>query len=137
MPLGCTQDAIASLSSRGSSLPGVEDIYKGEVSALYKAMRAAPANLNLGFQLPFSSVTLPLYLWFSPTWRNHLKTLRDYLTGFIDAARKREDLIAESEGRLTTDADCMLDMFIQQELREGAEGFSSDELFDELMTMFL
>lgn len=108
-----------------------------EINPLFEAIRLIVAKINRGLSLPFPGVTLPVLLWFSSTWRAQYKVIQEYLLKSIAAARKRQNVSEESKGSLTTDADCMIDMFLQQELREDTGGFSSNELLDELVQMFV
>lgn len=109
----------------------------GEINPLFAAIRLLIAKINRGLSLPFPGVILPVLLWFSSTWRVQYKILQEYLLKSIADARKRQDVAEMSKGGLTTDADCMLDMFLQQELREDTDGFESNELLDELLTLFV
>jgi hypothetical protein len=103
---------------------------------LCRAIGALVANIDRGATLPFPGVTFPIYLWFSSTWRKEQKLLRTFLFDTIETARKREDLAAKS-GELMTDADCVVDMLIQQEKREGSETFGPDEMLDELTVLIM
>ncbi|CUA66567.1 Cytochrome P450 86A1 [Rhizoctonia solani] len=52
----------------------------------------------------------------------------------IARSRERESILGNKIGGLATDADCVLDMIIQREAREGAEAFGKGEMLDELLT---
>ena len=109
----------------------------GEISPLFTAIRAVVAKISRGLSLPFPGIVMPVLLLFSPTWRAQHKVLQEYFLKSIADARKRQDVTAEAKGSLTTDAECMIDMFLQQESREHMNGFESNELLDELLTLFM
>jgi hypothetical protein len=133
---GGLDHALGSISTSSSTEPGVLDISNGEIMPLCRAIGALITNIDQGATLPFPSVTFPIYLWFSPTWRKEHKLLRTFLFDTIETARQREDLVAQSGG-LMTDADCVVDMLIQQEKREGSEAFGADEMLDELTVLIV
>jgi hypothetical protein len=102
---------------------------------LSRSISALVTKIDHGANLPFPSVTFPIYLWLSPTWRKEREFLRSFLLDAVEAAKRREDVAAQSTG-LMTDADCVADMLIQQEKRDGSEAFGTDEMLDE-MTVFI
>jgi hypothetical protein len=109
----------------------------GETSPLFEAIRSTVSGIGRGLGLPFPRVTLPILLWSSSTWRTQYKILQEYLLNSIIDAQKRQDVTEVSKGSLATDADCIIDMFLQQELRQDTDGFESSELLDELLTLFM
>jgi hypothetical protein len=123
------------MTTRRSVDSGVLNISNGEPPIISQAITTLMASANLAVTLPFPWVTFPIYLWFYPDWHKQRNLLRAFLLDAIDAAKKREDLIAQS-GELLTDADCVVDMLIQQERRGGSEAFDTDEMLDEL-TVFI
>ncbi|KAF8608400.1 cytochrome P450 [Ceratobasidium sp. AG-I] len=135
--LGCTEKALTSLSPLSSSSPGVVEFSVGEINPLFAAIRGVLVQLNRGFNLPYPGVVLPVLLWFSSTWRAQYKVLQEYLTKSVAEARKRQEMIGESKGSLASDAECMIDMFLQQESSDGTGGFSPDEMLDELLALFV
>ncbi|KAG9086386.1 hypothetical protein FS749_003667 [Ceratobasidium sp. UAMH 11750] len=90
----------------------------------------------LGLQLPFPKLVMPIVLWFYPGWRKARSLVRLYLQDALDSSKKREDLIA-NQGSLITDADCVVDMVVRQERREGIDAFDPDEVVDELCLYIL
>lgn len=112
------------------------DFSLGEINPLLGAIQSI-GEIALGLSLPFPGVIIPVLLWLSSTWRAQYKVLQEYILKSIDDARKRQDVMEVSKDNLTTDADCMLDMFLQQELREDMDGFNSKELMDEILTLFV
>lgn len=118
-------------------MPGIMEFTLGEINPLFEAIRSTVSGIGRGLGLPFPRVTLPVLLWFSSTWHNQYKVLQEYLLKSIADARKRQDIAEVSKGSLATDADCMIDMFLQQEFRQDTDGFESSELLDELLTLFM
>ncbi|KAG8773707.1 hypothetical protein FRC12_002368 [Ceratobasidium sp. 428] len=84
----------------------------------------------------FPAMTARLFLWTSPSWRRAFNTFTAFFTKEIVRARDRENEVMKkkSESRLATDADCVLDMLLQREGREGSEKLTQQELLDELLT---
>ena len=128
---------MASVSPLVSSFPGVVDFSVGEINPLFAASREVLIQLNRGFNLPYPGYVLPVLLWFSPTWRAQHKVLQEYLSKSVADARKRQEMIGEGKGSLASDAECMIDMFLQQESSEGTGGFEPNELLDELLALFV
>ncbi|KAF8608403.1 cytochrome P450 [Ceratobasidium sp. AG-I] len=137
VPLRCTENALASLALLGSSSPDIVKFSLGEINPLFAAIRAVVAKVNRGLSLPFPGVIFPLLLRFSSTWRAQYKVLQEYLSKSIAEARKRQDVTDEFKGSLTTDAECMVDMFLQQESRDDTDGFNPSEMREELLVLFL
>ncbi|KAG8746637.1 hypothetical protein FRC10_004240 [Ceratobasidium sp. 414] len=77
---------------------------------------------------------MPIVIWFYPGWRKARSVVRSYLQSALDSS-KLEGLIA-NQGSLITDADCVVDMVVQQE-RQGVDGFDTDEVLDELCLYIL
>lgn len=88
------------------------------------------ASIERASTAAFPSLTARL-IWASPAWRKHYALFSTLFDDGIAEARKKE----ESEGKgLATDADCVVDMVVQRETREGAEKVGKGEVVDELMT---
>jgi cytochrome P450 len=132
--LNCLEGAIGSVSINPSDTADVLDIVTRDPGPIYHAIRSLKTHVTRGTTLP--SVIFPIYLWFSPEWRRDQSLIRSFLMDKISAARKHEDNLEKSD-ELITDADCVLNMLIQQELREGSQALSTEELLDELMGFFL
>lgn len=113
------------------------DFSLGEISPLFAAVREAVSKVNSGFTLPHPGIILPLILWLSPAWRTHYRVLQEYVSKSVVDSRKRQDMTGELKDTLATDADCMVDMFLQQESREDTDGFNSQEILDEILTLFV
>jgi hypothetical protein len=85
---------------------------------------------------PFPALSARLFVWTSPAWRKSYDMLSTFFNEGITQARARESenmMMKQGEG-LATDADCVLDMIVQREAREGVERFGKGEMLDELMT---
>lgn len=96
---------------------------------LHASIRALMSSIENISRAPFPFLAARLQL-ISPTWRKHYA----YLSTFFD------DKIAEAEGKkdedieLATDADCVVDMAVRRQEREGMGQTGKVELVDELMT---
>jgi hypothetical protein len=55
----------------------------------------------------------------------------------IAQARERETELSKTGQGLSMNADCVLDMIIQREGREGEESFGKDNIIDEFITYVL
>jgi hypothetical protein len=131
-PLGCLRGILDSITKGPSAKVEIDGTKSQEINPIYRTMRTLMDHLSRGPKMPFSSITFPLYLRLSPAWRKAHAALRAFIGKAIDVARKREDLVG-----LKTDADCVLDMFVQQERHEESEALQGGEWFDELTLFFL
>ncbi|CAE6397568.1 unnamed protein product [Rhizoctonia solani] len=73
------------------------------------------------------------FLWLSPSWRRDLHLIRSFLMDKISEARKRE----VNPGMLPTDAECVLDMLLLPDARDGTNQFDEKELLDELAAFLI
>ncbi|QRV95825.1 cytochrome P450 family protein [Ceratobasidium sp. AG-Ba] len=135
-PFGCLARALGSIVKDTSAQPSITKFSGCELPPISHAVDTIIASVGLAFQLPFSSILFPVYIFFSRKWREGYKLIRTHLWSVIEEARKREDILAKS-GELLTDAECVIDMLIQQETREGSEPFSKQEMLDELTVFIL
>ncbi|QRV94335.1 cytochrome P450 family protein [Ceratobasidium sp. AG-Ba] len=118
-----------------NSSRGIVDFSISESSSLHSIMRVMMQGIERVSSAAFPALTARLFLWTSPTWRNSYTVFTAFFKEEIDRARAREEEIPEVTGNtLATDADCVLDMLLQREKREGAEKLSERELLDELLT---
>lgn len=134
--LGCVKDAISSVSLGSASTHNVVDIGIEDPTQIYHAVHTVLAYATRAATLPFASITFPIYLWCSPTWRRDSNLLRTFLFNKVVAARQRGGNLIKSD-QLLTDADCVLDMLIQQEAREGSDTLSTNEIVDEMLCVFM
>ncbi|QRW08561.1 cytochrome P450 family protein [Ceratobasidium sp. AG-Ba] len=135
-PFGCLARALYSTTKKDSSKPGVAEFSSGSSPSVCQAINTMMDSVTFALQLPFSPVLFPIYLLFNRKWHRDRQRIRSYLWTRVEEAKKREDMLTESSD-LLTDADCVIDMIIQQELRESSETFSKEEMLDELMTFFM
>jgi hypothetical protein len=101
---------------------------------MYNAVRNITHKTAWEMKLPFPSITYPIFMRLSPSWRRDGAMLRSFLMDKVTEARQR---LGERSDGLLTDTDCVLDMLIQQELREGPGAMGTDELLDELMVYYV
>lgn len=134
--LGSIENAIHSVSVGSSGMRNALDITTGDPKPVFRAIDKLISYAGQALQLPFPSVTIPIYMRLSPTWRRDSNLVRAFLLDNIVAARRREDHLDQSR-ELMTDAECIVDMLMQQEVREGSEALSTNELIDELMAIFV
>ncbi|KAG9080703.1 hypothetical protein FRC06_006239, partial [Ceratobasidium sp. 370] len=134
--VGCLGGMRSSMKITSSAEPGVVDFSHGDQLPICQAFTMMIAATNFGIQLPLPKLTMPIVLWLYPSWRKACSSVRSYLHDALDSSRKREGLVADQES-LLTDADCVVDMIVQQERREGVDQFNMDEVLDELCVYVL
>ncbi|KAG8740106.1 hypothetical protein FRC10_004735 [Ceratobasidium sp. 414] len=135
----CIDSAFASLqTSLSASTLGANlvDFSQHNSLSLHSVMRVMMQGIERVASSAFPALTARLFLWTSPSWR---KSYNTFTTFFIEEitrarAREREVTITQQGSGLATDADCVLDMLLQREAREGTEKLSQQELLDELLT---
>ncbi|QRV94360.1 cytochrome P450 family protein [Ceratobasidium sp. AG-Ba] len=135
-PFGCLTGLLHSVTKKNSSNLGVTEFSSSGSPPACQAINTMMDSVTFALQLPFSSVLFPIYLFFNRKWHRDRQRIRSYLWTRVEEAKKREDMLTESSD-LLTDADCVIDMIIQQEVREGSETFSKEEMLDELMGFFM
>ncbi|QRV94362.1 cytochrome P450 family protein [Ceratobasidium sp. AG-Ba] len=133
---GCLVRALSSLSESASIEPGVARFSGSDLPPICQAINTMMSTISLGLKLPFASVLLPIYNRISPSWRSDHRLVYTYLWDIVEAARARETTLAERVD-LLTDADCVVDMLVQQEVRDELESLDKRETLDELMTFAL
>ncbi|KAG9076153.1 hypothetical protein FRC06_009672 [Ceratobasidium sp. 370] len=128
---GCIDTAYISLPVPTSRTDAIH-LPHSSSPPLHTALRTMMESIEYTSQAAFPSLTARLFVWPSPAWRKSYNMLSTFFNQAIAQARAGGDM--EKAGGLVTDADCVLDMIVQREAREGAERFGKDELLDELMT---
>ncbi|KAG8738325.1 hypothetical protein FRC10_006996 [Ceratobasidium sp. 414] len=110
-----------------------------DLPPLHKSLRAMMESIEHIQHNPFPFPIARIFTWMSPSWRKSYNTISEFLNKHIREARERETEISKAKqgDGLATDADCVVDMIVQREAREGAETFDKGELLDELMTYVL
>ncbi|KAG9073972.1 hypothetical protein FS749_014525, partial [Ceratobasidium sp. UAMH 11750] len=134
--LDCLGGRLSSMKIASPAESGVIDFSHADQLPICQAFTLMIAATNFGIHLPFPKLTMPICLLFSPSWRKACASVRSYLRDALNSARKHEDLVANQES-LITDADCVVDMIVQQERREGVDSFDTDEVLDELCVFIL
>ncbi|CAE6530843.1 unnamed protein product [Rhizoctonia solani] len=130
--IGCIKSARDALPLNFLLSTGVAHLPHSDPPPLYKAGKVMIKEIERALQSPFPVLTTWLFTYTSPTWRKYYRFMRSFFTTAITQARERElDQIGEG---LSTDADCVLDMILQRERREGEESFGKDNILDELIT---
>ncbi|CAE6374597.1 unnamed protein product [Rhizoctonia solani] len=133
-PLGCVETAYNALPSELIQSDGIVHLPHVEPPPLHEALRAMMQSIEKASGAPFPMISARLFTYTSTTWRQQYKLLSSFLSSAITRSREREAILGNKSEGLATDADCVLDMIIQREAREGAETFGKGEMLDELMT---
>ncbi|KAF8750706.1 cytochrome P450 [Rhizoctonia solani] len=117
-PLGCVETAYNALSAEVIQSNGIVHLPQFDLPPLHEALRAMMESIERASGKQY-------------------KLLNSFLSNAISHSREREAILGSKGEGLATDADCVLDMIIQREAREGAEAFGKGEMLDELMTYVL
>jgi hypothetical protein len=120
-------------SAEQTEKSGTIDIPVESSTPMFDGIRNLMTKVGAVFLLPFPSVTFPAFLWLSPSWRRDLHLIRSFLMDKISEARKRE----VNPGMLPTDAECVLDMLLLPDARDGTNQFDEKELLDELAAFLM
>ncbi|KAF8598830.1 cytochrome P450 [Ceratobasidium sp. AG-I] len=99
---------------------------------LHASIRAMMASMEYVSKAVFPPLATRLE-WISPTWRKHYTYLNTFFDAKIAEAKEKK---GEDTG-LATDTDCVVDMAIQREGREGLKMIGRGELVDELITYII
>ncbi|KAG8950971.1 hypothetical protein FRC03_012677 [Tulasnella sp. 419] len=111
----------------GATYPSI----KGSV--LHQAVDHHFHILNTAFGVPGPLLSTWWMIYkLSPTFRRHDKVIRDSIKGRIDQARARAADADKTGG--SEAADCMLDMIMEKDVKEGGQHFTEKELMDEMTT---
>ncbi|KAG9077180.1 hypothetical protein FS749_010965, partial [Ceratobasidium sp. UAMH 11750] len=134
--------AYTSLPTSASSIAlGASPIRfpQSDFPPLHKSLREMIESTERVLFTPLPIRVAKLFTWMSPSWRKSYNTISEFFNKNIREAREREAEPAKMKqgDGLATDADCVVDMIVQREAREGAETFEKGELLDELMTYVL
>ncbi|KAG8714346.1 hypothetical protein FRC11_008830 [Ceratobasidium sp. 423] len=133
-PLGCVGAAYNALPSSLFQSGGVVHLPHFEPPPLHKALKAIMESIEKASTAPFPLLSARLFTYTSPTWRKHYNLLSSFFSSAIAHAREREAILGNKGEGLAIDADCVLDMIIEREAREGTESLGKGELLDELLT---
>ncbi|KAF8674711.1 Cytochrome P450 [Rhizoctonia solani] len=115
-PLGCIDSAYAALPTEFIQSDGIAHIARPRPPPLYEAINVLLTSVSGALNAPF------------PSFHGLLVKL------IISEAREQEIIVGKQGNGLATDADCILDMVVQREAREGTEALGEAGIRDELMT---
>ncbi|CUA76949.1 Putative cytochrome P450 CYP13A10 [Caenorhabditis elegans] [Rhizoctonia solani] len=137
-PLGCVDSARTALPTEQVPVSGgIAQLPRSDPPPLYGAINKMFESLDRVSKVAFPLLHAYIFSYASPSWRKQYNLIRSFLNNAILEARVRESTLGQDGGNLTTDADCVLDMIIQREAREGTEKFEKGEILDELMMYVL
>ncbi|KAG8700977.1 hypothetical protein FRC11_012524, partial [Ceratobasidium sp. 423] len=131
---GCIGSAQTALPTGTLQSSCVVQLPRPNPPPLYGAVSAMMEGVEAAIKAPFPSLYAWLNKYTSSSWRKQFNILSSFLNHAITEARERESMTEKDESGLATDADCVLDMIIQREVREGAEAFGEAAIHDELMS---
>ena len=126
---GSIDTAYNTLPSSLPSSAAIAHIPPSPTPPLHASIRAMMASIEYISETAFPSLSTRVQ-WISPTWRKHYAYLSTFFNDKIADAKEKKH---EDTG-LATDADCVVDMAMQREGREGMGNMEREELVDELMT---
>ncbi|KAH7339906.1 cytochrome P450 [Rhizoctonia solani] len=132
--LGSVEAAYNALPSSPFQLSGIVNLPHVQPPPLHKALKALMESIEKASTAPFPLLSARLFTYTSPTWRKQFNLFSSFLSDAIACSREKEAILGNKDGGLATDADCVLDMIIQREAREGVEAFGKGEMLDELLT---
>ncbi|KAH7334105.1 cytochrome P450 [Rhizoctonia solani] len=131
---GCIEATQAALPTNCIQSGHIMDFPRPSLPPLHQSICAMGESIDAAMKAPFPSLHAQLVKYTSPSWRKQYNILSTFLKNAIAEARERENTAGNKEVGLATDADCVLDMIIQREIRDGAEAFGEDAIHDELMS---
>ncbi|KAG8696901.1 hypothetical protein FRC09_008197 [Ceratobasidium sp. 395] len=134
--IGCLDTPHLTLKETSFGERGIVDFFLGGQPQICQAFTTMIDAINYATHLPFPRLTVPISLWLRPSWRRSIRSVRSYLHDALELS-KSQGYLAESQGLLKTDADCVVDMVVQQGDRGGAESILDDEIIDELCIYIL
>ncbi|KDN35291.1 hypothetical protein RSAG8_11726, partial [Rhizoctonia solani AG-8 WAC10335] len=135
-PLGCIESGLASLAAEPVQEPAGSNIVyfsRPELPPLHRAIIKMIQSLDRVCKVPFPLLYARIFNYGSPLWRKEYNSIIAFLNSAITEAQGRRNTTEQNGIDLSTDADCVLDMLIQHQAREGAEKFGKAEIQDELM----
>ncbi|CUA66565.1 Cytochrome P450 1A2 [Rhizoctonia solani] len=132
--IGCIESACGALPSTYSPSAKIAHFPRSEPPPLYTAGKVIAKEFDKALQSPFPSLTTWIFTYTSPTWWKNYNFMVSFFTSAITCAREREAKLESAGQGLSTDADCVLDMIVQRERREGVETLGDRDILDELIT---
>ncbi|CAE6436606.1 unnamed protein product [Rhizoctonia solani] len=134
--IGCIKAAHDALPSAYSKSNNIAPLPFAEPPTLYTAGKAMSKGVERSLQSAFPTLSTWLFNYTSPAWWKNYDFIVSFFTNAITRAREREIEIGETGQGLSTNADCVVDMIVQREEREGAEILGDRDILDELITYF-
>ncbi|CAE6443581.1 unnamed protein product [Rhizoctonia solani] len=131
---GCIKSAHAALPTGATQLSPIVYFPNPNPPPLYEAVSVIMESIEAAIKAPFPSLHARLIKYTSFSWRKQFGVLSSFLNQAITESRGREKSAENKDVGLATDSDCVLDMIIQREAREGAEAFGEGAIRDELMS---
>ncbi|KAH7334113.1 cytochrome P450 [Rhizoctonia solani] len=134
-PLGCIEATLAALTTGHIQSTGVMHFPHPNPPPLFRAILRMLETIEAATKALSPSLYGRFVKFTSASWRKEYATLSAFVNNQISESRKREEMnMGEKLGSiLSTDADCVVDMIIQREAREGVEAFGEGEIHDELL----
>ncbi|CAE6466128.1 unnamed protein product [Rhizoctonia solani] len=132
--IGCIESAYRALPSTYSPSTTIAHFPPSEPPPVYTAGKVIAKAIQEALQSPFPRLTTWLFTYTSPTWWRNYNLMVSFFTSAIARARRREAELESAGKGLSTDADCVLDMIVQRERREGVETLGDRDILDELIT---
>ncbi|EUC59461.1 cytochrome P450 family protein [Rhizoctonia solani AG-3 Rhs1AP] len=137
-PLGGVTSARNALpTGRIQESGGIANLPRSDTPPLYGVIHTMMKSVDRASKAAFPMLYAQIFSYTSPSWRKQYNMIRTFLDSAIAEARTRENTIGKDGSSLATDADCVLDMIVQREAREGTEKFEKGEILDELMMYVL
>ncbi|CAE7211660.1 unnamed protein product [Rhizoctonia solani] len=131
---GCIESARAALPIASVASAPIVHFPRPNPPPLYEAVNAMMESVEGAIRAPFPSLHARVVKYTSPSWRKQFGMLSSFLNHTILESRERETMSTNRDVGLATDADCILDMIIQREAREGVESFGEGAIHDELLS---
>ncbi|CUA66566.1 Cytochrome P450 4V2 [Rhizoctonia solani] len=132
--IGCVESAYRALPSTYPLSTTIAHFPPSDPPPVYTAGKVIAKAIEKALQSPFPKLTTWIFTYTSPTWWKNYNFMVSFFTSAIVRARKREAELERAGKGLSTDADCVLDMIVQRERREGVETLGDRDILDELIT---
>ncbi|EUC66959.1 cytochrome P450 family protein [Rhizoctonia solani AG-3 Rhs1AP] len=132
--IGCIESAYSALPSTYSRSTSIAHLPHSEPPPLFTAGKVIAKAIEKALQSPFPRLSTWIFTYTSPTWWKNYNFMVSFFTSAILRAREREVELGRTDQGLSTNADCVLDMILQREKREGAESLGDQDILDELIT---
>lgn len=132
--IDCIKLAYDALPPTYSESKKIAHLPHAKLPTLYTAAKAMGKGVERSLQSAFPGLSTWLFTYTSPTWWKNYNFIVSFFTNATTRAREREAEIGKTGQGLSTNADCVIDMIIQRERREGEETLGDRDTLDELIT---